>query len=44
LPEWQKRLDWFGKILEGKKGDRRNDVDEVDMDEGGGGSCCIQSI
>ncbi len=28
-------LDWWGKIGR-NKGDRRNDVDEVDMDEGGG--------
>jgi len=37
------RLDWWGRIGR-NKGDRRNDVDEVNMDEGGGGSCCIQSI
>ena len=36
-------LVWWGKIGR-KKTEGRNDVDEVDMYEGGGGSCCIQSI
>jgi len=46
LPEWQKRLDWFGREKLGgtKEIGGRNDVDEVDMYEGGGGSCCILSI
>ena len=40
----QKRLlVWFVKIGR-KKRIGRNDVDEVDMFEGGGGSCCIISI
>ena len=36
-------LDWWGKIGR-KKTEGRNDLVEVDMYEGGGGSCCIQSI
>ena len=38
----KKRLDWFGKIWEGKR--REIGGDDVNMFEGGGGSCCIWSI
>ena len=31
LPEWQKRLDWFGKILEGRNEEGGYRVDDVDV-------------
>ena len=37
------RLVWLVKIGR-KKTEGRNDLVEVDMYEGGGGSCCILSI